>query len=258
MNEATPFLIAGGLSLLLGGILVYHYFRAKQLLDEMWAVDTYTARELRQMCSSDFNATVEVEGKVSCDKPITSLVSEIPCCWCRTRVERQQERVRTTKTGIQTENVWVNAMDSTRVAVFKVTDETGYTLVDPTNSEIDSEKPHVIIASQREQWFEGVGFSDTGDYRITEEMFLPTGYAYILGQASACQEGTSPDVLIHYPEAGYMNPGKRFFIISRKHEKELAKSQETIVKVCFWTSILALISVAFCAWTLFGVIHWSP
>ena len=257
-EEAIPFLIAEGLSLVLGGILLYYYLRARKLLDVMWAVDTYTAKELRTMCSDDFNATVEVQGQASCDRPILSLVSQIPCCWCRTRVDLQEVRNRATKSGIQTEHVWVNALDRTDVAVFSVTDETGYTFVDPTNSEIDAEEPHVIITSQREPWFGSIGYSDTGNYRITEEIFIPTGYIYVLGQASACQEGTSTDVLVHYPGEGYIDPGKPIFIISRKSERELAQSQEITAKICLWIGIAAAISFVFCAWVLFGVIHWRP
>lgn len=247
-------MIAGGISLVVTIVLFLYYKHARALLDEIWAVDTYTAGELRRMCSGGFDATVEVAGKVSCDKPIMSPVSEIPCCWYRVRVERQERRVRTTRVGAETYHIWTTGLDRTASAIFKVTDETGYTLVDPTNADIEAEAPHVVITGEREPWFGAMGCSDTGEYRITEELFLPGGDAYVLGLASSCGEDTSPDVLVHYPGEGYMNPKRRLFIISRKSEKELVRSQQISAKICLWGMIVGLLLAAYCGLHLLGLI----
>lgn len=247
LTETQVTAIVGGVSLVLAVALIVYYQRAKQLLDEMWAVDTYSASELRRMCSGGFDAVVEVQGQVSCDSPVTATYSQFPCVWCRTKVERQVTRVVPSRYGVRTEHAWETGYDHTITAIFKVSDETGYTLVDPTDADIDTEKPYVLITDQREPWFESVGRSDTGRYRITEEIFVPTGYAYVLGQASSCQEGVESDVLIHYPGEGYTDPKRRFFIISRKSEKEITRSKEISLKICFWAGILGFFFAAYCA-----------
>jgi len=253
LTETQVTAIAGGISLILAVVLVVYYQRAKQLLDEMWAVDTYSASELRRMCSGGFDAVVEVQGQVSCDRPVTAPASQFPCVWCHTKVEREMTRVAASRSGVRTEHVWETGYDHTITAIFKVTDETSYTLVDPTDAGIDTEKPYVLITDQREPWFESVGRSDTGRYRITEEIFVPTGYAYVLGQASSCQEGVESDVLIHYPGEGYADPNRRFFIISRKSEKEIMGSKEISLKICFWAGILGFFFAAYCALHALGI-----
>jgi hypothetical protein len=253
LTETQVSAIAGGISLILAVALVVYYQRAKQLLDEMWAVDTYSASELRRMCSGGFDAVVEVQGQVSCDRPVTATYSQFPCVWCHTRVEREMTRVAASRSGVRTTHVWETGYDQVLTAIFKVSDETGYTLVDPTRADIDTEDPYVLITDRREPWFESVGRSDTGRYRITEEIFVPTGYAYILGEASSCQEGVQSDVLMHYPSEGYTDPGKRFFIISRKSEKEITGAKEFSLRICFWAGILGFLFAAYCALHALGM-----
>ena len=247
-------LIAGGISLLLSILLIVYYRHAKGLLDEMWAVHTYKAGELRKMCSSGFNAVVEVEGKISCDNPITAPASTFPCCWCRTRVERQMSEIVMTRGGPTRRLVWREGCDNVLTAIFKVNDETGFTLVDPMNADIESEKPYQLVTGEREPWFEGVGYSDTGTYRITEEIFVPTGYVYVLGEASCAGEGPMPDALIHHPEHGYVDPKKPFFIISRKSEKQITQSNEFSLKICLYGGILGFFFAAYCALSLAGIV----
>lgn len=78
LDSAQVTAIAGGIALVLAAVLLWYYNRSKKLLDEMWAVDTYDARELRRMCSGGFRATVEVQGNVTCDKPVTAPASTSP------------------------------------------------------------------------------------------------------------------------------------------------------------------------------------
>ena len=176
--------------------------------------------------------------------------SNFPCCWCRTVVERQVSE----GSGSEKQLGWKKDYDSILTAVFKINDETGYTLVDPTNAEIECEKPYRLVTSEREPWFEGVGYSDTHTYRITEEIFVPTGYAYVLGEASSCGEGPSCDVLIHRPEKGYVDPKQRFFIISRKSEKQITRSNELSLKICLYGGILGLFITAYCGLSLLGIV----
>lgn len=248
--DARASIIAGGISLVLSIVLIIYYRHAKGLLDEMWAVHTYKAAELRKTCSSGFNATVEVQGTMTCDDPVTAPASKFPCVWCRTRVERQMSR----SSGSGKQPVWKPDYDVVLSTMFKVSDETGYTLVDPTNADIETEKPYQLITGEREPWFESVGYSDTGSYRITEEIFVPTGYAYVLGEASCTGAGTMPDALIHYPAVGYADARKPFFIISRKSEKQITQTNEFSLKICLYGGILGFFFAAYCALSLLGIV----
>lgn len=248
LDDTQVTLIAGGIGFILAVTLMIYYWRAKGLLDEMWAVDTYQASELRTMCSSGFNAVVEIVGQVSCESPLIAPASQFPCCWCRTQIERQMRRTYATKSGVRTEEVWEKAYDHTATTLFKVTDSTGYTLVDPMNAQIDTEDPYTFMTMEREPWFPPeVEFSDTGTYRIKEEIFVPSGYVYVLGEASNLQDGTSSDVLIHRPSEGYTDPNRRYFIISRKSEKELTSMNDFSLKMCFWAGIIGFMFAAYCA-----------
>lgn len=246
------FTIAGVALLVVSAALAIGYKNTKQFLDDLWAVDTYEARELRRMCSGGFDATVEVQGQVSCDNPIISLAARVPCCWFRTQVEREDRRTRTvtkrdsegrTTTRTETYYVWVTDFDEAYYTTFKVHDATGYTLVDPQNADIDTQKVYEDTIHHREDWFGAhVGFSDTGKYRITEEAFLPEGYAFVLGEASIAGE----DALIHYPRKGYLDPRCKHFLISRRTEKEITKSKQNAAAAYLWFSVLALLAAAFC------------
>ncbi|HET6456881.1 MAG TPA: GIDE domain-containing protein [Armatimonadota bacterium] len=249
-SDARASIIAGGISLVLSIVLILYYRHAKGLLDEMWAVHTYKAGELRKMCSSGFNAIVEVEGTIACESPISAPGSKLPCAWCRTIVERQVS----TSSGSGKQHSWKKDYDNVLSTLFKVKDETGYTLVDPTNAEIEAEKPYQLVTSEREPWFTSVGYSDTGFYRITEQIFVPTGYVYVLGEASCTGEGPMPDALIHYAENGYVDPKKPFFIISRKSEKQITQTNEVSLKICLYGGILGFFFAAYCVLSLLGIV----
>ena len=270
MNDSTIFLTASLISLILCLMLIWFYRNSRQMLDEMWAVHTYDARELRLMCKDGFAATVEVVGDISCDNPMTSLAAKIPCCWFRTIVKR--ERKSHSRSGVKLE--WDVIFDHTFSAISKVTDQTGYTLLDPMNADVDSEHACDWILDKTQPWFYDLGItssrvkstldllnlpsgwfdnsmlSDTGQYKITEEVFLPMGQVYILGEAICHEDGA----LIHCPSKGYVDPKKKFFIISRKSEKQLAKSNQTSISICFWSAIIAFLLSAYCALCASGLI----
>lgn len=245
-------LAIGGVLLIVCLACVWKYVSAKRLLDEMWAVDTYEAKELRRMCSGGFDATVEVQGTVTCDQPLVSLAANVPCCWFHTTVEREERKTRTVtetdsrgnrRTRTETYYEWQTDFSESFSTLFKVHDPTGYALVDPTNADIDAETVYSRVIMHREPWFLGrVWLSDTGKYRITEKAFLPQGFVYVLGQASS-RDG---EVLIRYPSKGYLDPKRKLFVISRKSEEELTRAKQSTASVCFWFAIVALLGAAVC------------
>lgn len=251
MSPQDTSLLITGVLLVIFLVMLYYYFRVKQELAEMWAVDTYPARELRNMCSDNFKAVVEVEGEVTCDKPIESPALGFPCCYSKTTVERQVTVQQKNYSGYE----WRQSCEIIRTAIFKVNDSTGYTLINPEGAEIDLEDDGPVITT-RQPWFEHTPNSDSGYYRVTEKFFLPKGHAYVLGEASGCQEaGTNVDVIICRPSQGYTDPGKRFFIISRDSEKELTSSLETNRAIFLWVGVLAFLAFVFSLLATYGIIH---
>jgi len=253
------YLIIGGFSIVAGLICFYFYNKNKKLLEEMWAVDTYSAKNLRRLVKGDFEATVEVQGTVSCEKPVVSMAANIPCCYYHTSVERQDRRTRTVTSGsgssrrtrTETYYVWVEEMDEKISTLFEVRDETGDTLVDPTRASIDTEKVVDEIVRHKEPWFEQrVRNSDTGKYRIRESVVKPEGFVYVLGQASATKEGGA---LIQYPKKGYMDLKKKFFIISRKSEKELTRKKQRVGQVLMTISAIFFLAVLYSLLAYFGI-----
>jgi hypothetical protein len=88
--KPAVYLIIGCLSLSICLILFFCFRRMKKLLEEMWAVDTYTAKDLRRLVKHQFDATVEVEGQVSCENPVISTAARVPCCYVHTTVSRKE------------------------------------------------------------------------------------------------------------------------------------------------------------------------
>ncbi|MCJ7581120.1 MAG: E3 ubiquitin ligase family protein [Candidatus Aminicenantes bacterium] len=252
-------LIIGGVSLLAGLICHLFYNKNKKLLEEMWAVDTYGAKDLRRMVKGGFEATVEVFGTVFCENPLVSLAANIPCCYFFTSVSRQDCRTQTVTSGsgssrrthTQTDYVWVEEMTKKKSTLFKIRDKSGDTLVDPTGASIDTDTVVDEIVSYREPWFEQfVCISDTGKYRIKESVFRPEGFAYVLGQAFPTGDG---DALIKYPKKGYMDPKKKFFLISRKSEKEMTQKKQRVSRVLGVVRAVFFLAVLYSLLSYFGI-----
>jgi hypothetical protein len=244
----TPGLLIGGIVLLLISLICFLISRSqKRVLEEMWAVDTYTARELRRMVKGHFDATVEVEGTISCDKPLISLAAGIPSCYYKTTVFLEKKKAREVRekdstgrhqTRTEIEYDWIPENAAEEWTVFKVHDETGFTLVDPRKGSIDTESVHSAELSQRLPWFDNrIGYSDTGKYRIEERALRPQGYVYVLGRAT--ETGDAP--IIHQPDKGYMELKKKIFLISRKSEKELGQKRGKTARILSWIAAIALL-----------------
>jgi len=248
-------LMIGGGFLLAGLLCFFFYNKNKKLLLEMWAVDTYRASDLRRLVKGGFDATVEVQGMVSCENPIVSLAARIPCCYYHTSVARQDRRTRTVKSGsgmrTQTHYVWVKEMGEKISTQFTVRDKTGETFVDPTQASIDTEIVLNKVIRHRELWFgENVRDSDTGRYRIRESVFKPEGFVYVLGQATATKEG---EAQIRFPKKGYMDPKKKFFVISRKSEKELTQKKQKVGRVLLTMCGIFFLAVLYSLLAYFGL-----
>ena len=225
----------------------------------MWAVDTYTVKDFKRLVSAGVVATVEVQGTVFCDRPLLSLAANIPCCYFHTTVARQERRTRVKTSGsgsyrrtrTQTYYVWVETKSENKSTVFRVRDRTGDTLVNPNKATIDTDTIVNKVVGYREPWFDqSVGISDTGRYRIRESVFKPKGFVYVLGEASVLKDGASQ---IRYPIKGYMDPKRKFFIISRKSEKELTRKKQKVGRVLLWVGLVFFTGFVYCLLAYFGV-----
>jgi len=245
-----PYLHFAVISAVLGIILLVYYHQSRSRTTELSTVHSYDASELRRMCSDNFNAIVEVQGEVSCDKPVIAPTMKVECCWCKTVIEREVRESRGRAS-------WESVSENTLSAVFKITDGTGHVLVYPEQADIEAEKPYRIIVDNNDSILDSLAhlFSyETGRYRITEEVFLPTGYAFVLGRATNCGQGTNPDVMISYPKHGYADPNHKYFIISRKTRNQLEAEESISLKVCLWGSVAAFLFAAYCGLCALGVL----
>lgn len=245
----SPGFLFGGIALSIISLILFLIARGqKKILEEMWAVDTYQAKELRRMVKGHFDATVEVEGSITCDKPLLSLAAGIPSCYYKTTVFLEKKKSREVRekddagrsqTRTETEYRWIPETAAEEWEVFKVHDETGFTLVDPRKARIDTESVHSVELSQRLPWFESrIGYSDTGKYRIEERALRPVGYVYVLGNATE----TADAPLIRLPDKGYMDLKKKIFLISRKSEKELGRKRSKTARILTWIAAAALLA----------------
>ncbi|MHB1457660.1 MAG: GIDE domain-containing protein [Armatimonadota bacterium] len=232
-------IIIGTISLICGCVLVYYYIRAKRIIDEMWAVKSYTARDLRLMCSSGFQAIVKVEGIIECADPLISPAAKTPCCWYHLKIEWEEP-------NDENEGRHLVTYEETKSTIFKVCDETGFTLVDPTGSEIETVEDYFDTVNRytAREITHGIGLSDNGEYHVTEEILHDGGYAYVLGMANCIQKGTSSDVMISKPYHGYIDR-KAHFIISRKGEKEMTRQYGISVSVCYYLAAISFVMALF-------------
>jgi hypothetical protein len=248
---SQTFMIIAAISFIAGCVLIYYYIRSKRVIDEMWAVKTYPARDLQLMCSHSFNAIVKVEGIIECADPLISPAGKTPCCWYHLKIEWRE-------TQDDKEGWKLMEFEDTKSNIFKVCDKTGYTLIYPDGAEIDAVEDyfdtvnrHTALEISRE-----IGLSDNGEYHITEEILHDGGYAYILGMAKSTQEGSSSEVVISAPYHGYTDR-KAHFIISRKNDSELTKQYSISVSVCYYMAAISFAITLFCILCYVRVINFT-
>ena len=242
-------MIIGAISLIAGCVLVYYYIRSKRVIDEMWAVKTYAARDLRLMCSGGFKAIVKVEGIIECDDPLISPAGKTPCCRYHLKIEWEEP-------NNENEGRRLITYEETKSTIFKVNDETGFTLVYPEGAEIDTVEDYFDTVNRYAalEISREIGLSESGEYQITEEILHAGGYVYVLGLARSTQQGTSSDAVISAPYHGYTDR-KAHFIISRKGEREMTRQYGISVSVCYYLAAISFAVTIFSVLSLLGIIR---
>jgi hypothetical protein len=90
--------------------------------------------------------------------PVTSPLTSLPCCWYRYLIERRTS-----------DRKWENEDSGESVAHFLLVDDTGECVISPDGAE--------ILYPRSSTWIDG-------DHRYTEELLLPGGMLYALGEFS--------------------------------------------------------------------------
>jgi hypothetical protein len=261
--------IFGLILLAISGILIFYYFSVQKKLGLM--IETQTreiefledlARKMNQdLGAGSFkNYMTEVKGRIVCNDPLISELSQSTCVYYRMQVEREYEetyyvRDEQGRSHRKTRTASMTVASNQRSVPFLIEDNTGIIRVDPTGAEMITEKALSRYETTRGQMRVG-DFSIyidgyDGDRRILgyrfEENIIPINRdLYILGAATE-REGEL--CIVNPQESGQ-------FIISLKSEEELTKSKQSSAK---WTLIGAigcsLIGVILVVIDLLGVVR---
>lgn len=90
------------------------------------------------------------------DSPVTAPLSGLPCCWYSYCIERKGS-----------DNKWKHEDSGESIAHFLLVDETGQAVISPDGAE--------ILYARSNSWTQG-------DRRYTEELLIPQGQLYALGE----------------------------------------------------------------------------
>lgn len=237
--------IIGIVVCLVGGFLVFNYFKQKKKLEAISGVETSTTAALRDLWQGvsgeigvgSFEEPAEVKGTVECSQPLESEIAKQSCVYYSMLVQRKWEeeyyetdsdgnRQRKTRQGSDT------VSSNTRSVRFQVRDETGTVTVNPNDAKIDAEKvvdrfePESSVSGGTISFGNfsfslggvgGAGGRRTLGYQFTERLVPLNRRVYVLGAAS----DSSGELMIQKPRE------KGQFLISLKSEEELLKSSKS-------------------------------
>lgn len=183
-----------------------------------------------------FMGFVEVCGRATSDRPLTSALAEAPCVWYRWTVEERWRRTVTetvrengkTRTRTRVESGWTTVAEGGEARVFDVEDETGRVQVDPGGArveplEIFDEHAHEGDPIYYEKGPPDAISNSTGERRFHEEA-IPLGTTlFVVGQAREREDVVAPEIA-HDPAAPQ-------FLITTKTERVLDRRLLTLAWV---------------------------
>ncbi len=187
------------LGILLLAALISFYFFIRNWKRLRIIEDTPTAR-LR----SAHQGYIELEGKGQFvdDRPIYAPLSNHPCLWYRSLIEKQESFTENDRTQTRWNVVYRNNSDHW----FKLTDGVNNCYVNPDDAEVNGNEKLVWYGNTewptRTQILESQSIVNamTNNYRYSEWLILPGQPLYILGQFStwsAAAEHSARDVMIN-------------------------------------------------------------
>ncbi len=239
------------ISLAAGIISLFYYLKIKKEIDSLQLVHEYNARELRLLCSGNFNAVVQIKGYIDCKNPLISPIAKIPCCWYKITIQKVSQQ---NKRAMGSDEIYVE----TKSTLFKVCDDTGYILVDPTGADIDSvQVGYEEIDRRKAESITNTSLDNlfgVETFRTSEYVLVDAGTVYVTGNASSVQMGTFPDVVINNNSASAVrNPNR--FRISRNNNKNFESTSSRILSVCRYLSAISFILAAYFYLYITGIIR---
>lgn len=216
-----------GIILLVAAVICFFIARSQAgRLSEMNAADTYTAQLLRDIhakVTGSLGADAlaqrcEVEGVIECDQPLLAPLSSTACVAYSYTIDREYEEdvTRTDDKGrrsTSTEKRSETMQSDDRRTNFWVRDESGRTLINPDEAELD-----LATTADRFDAARGAqsGRTRTLGHRHTERALVVGARVYVLGWA------------VDYQGQPMISRGPRdkpgTYLIHRGNERELAKS----------------------------------
>ena len=234
-------IIGGILGLALSGGFYYGFKKNASKIETIKATKTSNAKELlttaaavgAELGTGSFREMVELKGKITCNNPLRSELSNQPCVWYSYTVSREYEetviepdsegrQVQQTRRGSEV------VASNIRSTPFEILDITGSITVDPEGADIQSLKSHSSFQpGDPTSGFRignfllnpSAGFLTGGRHTLgyrSEEFVLPVDKdAFIVGEASD-ESGT---VKVKKPEKS-----NNLFLITTKSEEEIIKA----------------------------------
>jgi hypothetical protein len=242
--------IAGVILLLIaiGCVMALWYQQSK--LNRMKHTETRSAQDLTgtaravaaEIGSGAFAELTEVKGIVRCQAPLTSELAKIPCVYYHMTITRQyeetyHERDQQGRMVTRTREGSDEVASHTRLTLFQIEDQTGRITIDPTDSQLTTEKVYTRFepGSQLDAAYAiitGAG-SRTLGYEY-EEWAIPVGHQlYVLGEAT----DASGELRVQRPA----DKGQHF-IVSTRSEEALTARATTIIRVLQVSVVVTLLA----------------
>ncbi len=208
------------------GVMFLCIFFALQNLKKKRLVDDVPTSKAKGV----FIGLVEMKGKVKCDNPLRSYLTEKPSVyykwsvqehWTRTRTEHYTDSKGHTKTRTKTESGWKTVASGGNHKPFDLCDDTGCVLVRPNKAKVEATKVMNYTCGISDPLYYGKGPSmavPNSDFRrrFREEIIAPETSLYVFGQSHEREDVVAPEIA--YDKEAPM------FLISTKEEKKVSRS----------------------------------
>ncbi|TYC00586.1 MAG: hypothetical protein FXF54_01735 [Kosmotoga sp.] len=177
-----------------------------------------------------FIGLVELKGKVKCDNPLRSYLTEKPSVyyrwsvqehWTRTTTEHYTDSKGHRKTRTKTESGWKTVASGGDHKPFDLCDDTGCVLVRPDKAKVEATNVMNYTCGITDPLYYGKGPSTAvpnSDFRrrFKEEIIEPGATLYVFGQSHEREDIVAPEIA--YDKEAPM------FLISTREEKKVSRS----------------------------------
>ncbi len=245
--------IVGGILIIVGIVLYFVHRRHTGRLGSMKRLRTSTIKSLQetaqavaqQIGAGSWGEYVEVKGKIHCDRPLTSGLSETPCVYYETKVVREYEETYTDSDGDRRTRRGSDTVSSNKQSMpFWIEDSTGRIEIEPEGADIDTIqmmnefRPDGGGGSQIS--FGNINFSvnlnsgsggRTIGYRFEEKILPLDRRVYVLARVS---DHSGRSTLVKPTESGQV------FLISLKSEEQLTASSQKNADLTFYGMFASL------------------